>query len=156
MVLQLCKYVPYYEQGGVLIEVSPMLRVPRTFRTFSAMMAQCLTKLKVRAATGSATLLNVVKNPLRDHLPLGIKLIGTSSKAALKPMSEYVAQFSPQGTPEHFKSICYVIGAVSVGNPGMENDFEIDESICIASQGLSAACVCSKVCMAYEQHWGIL
>ena len=56
-----------------------MLRVPRTFKTFAAMMAQCLTKLKVRAATGSAVLLNVVKNDIHSRLPLGTKLIGTSS-----------------------------------------------------------------------------
>ena len=120
------------------------------------MMAQCLTKLKVRAATGSALLLNIVKNDVRDRLPLGCNFIGTSSMAALKPIAEYVQQLSPAGTDEHFKSIAYVIGAVSVGNPGMENDLGIDESICIASCGLSAACVCSKVCEAYENHWGVI
>ena len=77
-----------------------MLRVPRTFKTFAAMMAQCLTKLKVRAATGSAVLLNVVKNDIHARLPLGTKLIGTSSKAELKSMAEYAQEFSPIGTPE--------------------------------------------------------
>ena len=115
-----------------------------------------MTKLKIRAATGSAVLLNVIKNDVRSKLPLGTKLIGTSSMAELKPISEYVQKFSPAGTPEQFKSICYVIGAVSVGNPGMENDLGVDESICIASCGLSAACVCSKVCEAYENHWGVI
>ena len=65
-------------------------------------------------------------------------------------------KFSPAGTPEHHKSIAYVIGAVSVGNPGMENDLGIDDSICIASMGLSAAAVCSKLCRAYEEHWGVV
>lgn len=133
-----------------------MLRVPRTFKAFSAMMAQCLTKLKVRAATGSAILLNVIKNDVREKLPLGTKVIGTSSMAALRTMDEYVEKFSPSETPEKFKSIAFVIGAVSVGNPGMENDLDVDESICIASTGLSAACVCSKVCQSYEQHWGVV
>ena len=67
-----------------------MLRVPRTYKTFAAMMAQCLTKLKVRAAEGSAILLNVIKNDVREKLPLGTKLIGTSSKAELKTFAEYV------------------------------------------------------------------
>ena len=87
-------------QQNALIEVSPMLRVPRTYKTFAAMMAQCLTKFKVRAATGSATLLNVIKNDVRSRLPIGTKIIGTSSKAQLKTMSEYVEQFSGTGTPE--------------------------------------------------------
>ena len=133
-----------------------MLRVPRTYKAFAAMMAQCLTKLKVRAATGSAMLLNVIKNDVREKLPLGTKLIGTSTKAALKNIRDYVQDFSPVGTPQQFKSIAFVIGAVSVGNPGMENDLNVDESICIASTGLSAACVCSKVCKAYEEHWGVV
>ena len=71
-------------------------------------------------------------------------------------MREYVQDFSPIGTPQQFKSIAFVIGAVSVGNPGMENDLDVDESICIASTGLSAACVCSKICLAYEEHWGVV
>ncbi len=77
-----------------------MLRVPRTFKTFSALMAQCLTKLKVRAAQGSAVLLNIIKNDVRDKLPLGTKIIGTSSMAELKTMGEYVQEFSPVGTKE--------------------------------------------------------
>ena len=60
---------------------------------------------------------------MTDHLPIGIKIIGTSSKAELKSMQAYVEQLSPKGTPEWSKPICYVIGAVSVGNPGMENDY---------------------------------
>ena len=68
----------------------------------------------------------------------------------LKTFDQYVEQFNPTGSAEHHKSIAYVIGAVSVGNPGMENDLSIDDSICIASTGLSAACVCSKLCRAYE------
>ena len=96
-------------------------------------------------------MLSVVKNPVQDHLPLGIKIVGTSSKAELKSMKTYVQELTGD-TP---KSICYVIGAVSVGNPGMENDY-VETSISIASCGLSAACVCAKLCCAYEQHWGVV
>ena len=75
---------------NVLIEVGPQLQVPRTFKVFTAMMAQCLTKLKVRAESSSGTLLNVIKNPITDHLPIGCKIVGTSSMATLKTMSAYV------------------------------------------------------------------
>ena len=54
-----------------------------------------------------------------------------------------------------FKSVCYVIGAVSVGNPGMENDYAT-EYVCIASKGLSAACVCQKLCCSYENLFGVV
>ena len=84
-------------------------------------------------------------------MPLGIKIVGTSCKAELKPMKDYVQELSGD-TP---KSIAFVVGAVSVGNPGMENDY-VETSISIASCGLSAACVCTKICYAYEQHWGVV
>ena len=119
-------------------------------------MAQCLTKLKVRASTGSAMLLNIVKNPVSDHLPLGCKLVGTSSKAPLKTMEQYVAEFTAENTKKTFKPVCYVIWAVSVGNPGIENGLGIDAAICIASLGLSAACVCHKLCSAYEELWNVV
>ena len=129
----------------MIIEVSPQLRVPRSYKKFAALMAHCLTKLKIRSKTSSHSLLTVVKNPVQDHLPLGIKIVGTSCKAELKPMREYAKELSP-GAP---KSIAFVVGAVSVGNPGMENDY-VESSISIASCGLSAACVCTKICYAYE------
>ena len=66
--------------------------------------------------------MNIIKNPLTDHLPIGCKIIGTSSMAELKPMSDYVLQLSPMETISDVVPICYVIGAVSVGNPGMENE----------------------------------
>jgi rRNA small subunit pseudouridine methyltransferase Nep1 len=86
-------------------------------------MAQCLTKLKVRAESGSQTLLSVIKNPITDHLPIGCKIIGTSSLADLKTMKDYVQQLSPAGSSSWSKPIAYVIGAVSIGNPGMDNDY---------------------------------
>jgi len=36
-------------EEGVLIEINPMLKVPRTFKRFSFFMAQLLTKLRVRS-----------------------------------------------------------------------------------------------------------
>ena len=71
----------------MLIEVSPQLRVPRSYKKFAALMACCLTKLKIRSKTTSHSLMSVIKNPVTDYLPLGIKIIGTSCKAELKPMS---------------------------------------------------------------------
>ena len=71
-------------------------------------------------------------------------------------MKQYTEILSPKGTDKETKPIAFVIGAVSVGNPGMENDIVGDTSICISNTGLSAACVCAKICTAYEEHWGII
>jgi rRNA small subunit pseudouridine methyltransferase Nep1 len=54
---------------GVLIEVSPQIRIPRTFKRFAGLMVQLLHKLSIRAANGPHKLLKVIKNPIVDHLP---------------------------------------------------------------------------------------
>ena len=53
----------------MLIEVSPQIRIPRTFKRFAGLMVQLLHKLSIRAANGPHKLLKVIKNPVTDHLP---------------------------------------------------------------------------------------
>ena len=55
-----------------LIEVNPHIKIPRTFARFSSFMAQLLTKLKIRSATGSATLATIIKNPIEQYLPMNV------------------------------------------------------------------------------------
>ena len=128
-----------------------MLKVPRTFKRFSAFMAQLLTKLKVRSAQGSATLATVIKNPVTQYLPMGVKIVGTSNKADLVNVNDYVKTLGIEKKP-----FVFVIGAVSVGNPGMENDLVSGENISISKHGLSAACVCGKMCTALEKLWRVV
>ncbi|KAH7904686.1 EMG1/NEP1 methyltransferase-domain-containing protein [Hygrophoropsis aurantiaca] len=60
---------------GVLIEVNPHVRIPRTFKRFSGLMVQLLHKLSIRGVNGPEKLLKVIKNPVTDHLPVNtIKL----------------------------------------------------------------------------------
>ena len=110
--------------------------------------------MKIRAAGSSVTLMKVIKNPVTAHLPLGVKKIGTSTKGKLIRMGDYVKEL--MGTEEQQKKpIVFVIGAVSVGNPAMETEYT-DECVCISNYSLSAACVCSKVCEAFEDLWRVL
>jgi rRNA small subunit pseudouridine methyltransferase Nep1 len=55
--------------NNILIEVSPHVRIPRTYKRFAGLMVQLLHKLKIRAANGPETLLKVIKNPITAHLP---------------------------------------------------------------------------------------
>ena len=50
--------------------------------------------------------------------------------------------------------ICFVIGGVAKGNPGMEADY-IDDSICIYRYSLSASCCLSRIIQTYEDFWEI-
>lgn len=94
--------------------------------------------------------MKIIKNPVTEHLPIGVRKIGTSSKAPLVHMGDFIKKLGVEKKP-----IVFVIGAVSVGNPGMDNDY-VDESICVSSYNLSAACVCSKVCTYFEDLWRVL
>jgi len=129
---------------NVLIEINPQIRIPRTYKRFAGLMAQCLVKFRIRAEGGAATLMKVVKNPVLDRLPTGIRKIGTSTKGELIRIEDWVMKNVDKDKP-----CCFVIGAVSKGNPGMENDY-VDECVAISSYGLSAAAVCSKVTGAFE------
>lgn len=66
-----------------LIEINPQLKVPRTFKRFSAMMAQLLTKLRIRAVKSSVTLATIIKQPVQQYLPMNVQAIGTSKLAPL-------------------------------------------------------------------------
>jgi rRNA small subunit pseudouridine methyltransferase Nep1 len=69
---------------GVLIEVNPHVRIPRTFKRFSGLMVQLLHKLSIRGVNGPEKLLKVIKNPITDHLPPNtIKLSSYSQQCYL-------------------------------------------------------------------------
>jgi rRNA small subunit pseudouridine methyltransferase Nep1 len=136
-----------HTQRNVLIEVHPQVRIPRTYKRFSGLMVQLLHKLTIRAADGPMQLLKVVKNPVTQYFPVGCTKIGTSRESEkLIDINTYVKTLRPG-------PIVFVIGAFARGS--MEVDY-IDEQIAISSYGLSGAAVCSKVCYAMEQLWGVL
>jgi rRNA small subunit pseudouridine methyltransferase Nep1 len=120
---------------NVLIEVSPHMRVPRTYKRFAGLFAQLLTKLKIKAEDSQKTLLKVVKNTFDKVLPVNIRKIGTSSKAKLVDLQEYVDNLEEM---DNGKPLAFVIGAVSIGNPAMEVE-GIDDCVCVSSYSLSAA-----------------
>lgn len=85
--------------------------------------------MKIRATGSSVTLMKVIKNPVTQYLPMGIKKIGTSTKGQLIHINDYVKNQLMVNDPK--KPAIFVIGAVSVGNPAMEVDY-IDECVCIS------------------------
>ena len=120
-------------------------------------MAQLLSKYRLRSVHGSTMLASVVKQPVQQYLPANVTAVGTSKLAPLVKLSEHVKTLGVENKP-----LVFVIGAVSVGNPGMENDLGLTGSefhrhdISISKHGLSAACVCGKATAAMERLWGIV
>jgi rRNA small subunit pseudouridine methyltransferase Nep1 len=83
-------------EKGVLIDVSPQIRIPRTFRRFSGLMAQLLFKLSIRASNGPHKLLNVIKNPVTAHLPPNCRIHLLSVTGRLVSIPEYGAHRHPR------------------------------------------------------------
>ena len=74
-----------------------------------------MQKLKIRAVNTNKTLLKIIKNPVTDHMPIDTIKVGTSTKGELVSMRKFATKLDQK------KSVCYVIGAVSKGNPGLLN-----------------------------------
>jgi rRNA small subunit pseudouridine methyltransferase Nep1 len=134
-------------KNNVLIEINPKCRIPRTFKRFSGLFAQLLTKYKIRASESSEILLKVIKNPISDHLPMGSPIIATSEKSRLVDIDEYVSSLN-KGMP-----VIFVVGCMSQGD--LDIDYSND-SISVSSYPLSAAVVCSKLCNSFEKVWDVL
>lgn len=135
---------------GVLIEVNPSVRIPRTFKRFSGLMVQLLDKLSIRSVNSEDKLLKVIKNPITDHLPHNCKKITLSSDAKPVSVKEYV-----QSSLEPNQSLCVFVGAIARGKDDFADEF-VDEKISVSQYPLSASVAISKFCHGCEDAWGIL
>lgn len=125
---------------GVLIEVNPHVRIPRTFKRFSGLMVQLLLKLSIRSVQGNERLLTVIKNPISDHLPPNTHKITLSHNAPVQRLSEYI----PTIPKDH--SLAVFVGAMAHGQDNFA-DTIVDEKISISEYSLSASVACGKVCV---------
>lgn len=91
-------------------------------------------------------LLKVIKNPITDHLPVGVKKIGTSFSAK---------QVTKCGdlVPKDEAPIVFVVGAMARGS--IEVDYT-EDLVSISNYPLSAALTCTKLCSAFEEAWNVL
>ncbi|XP_074582051.1 uncharacterized protein LOC141838464 [Curcuma longa] len=134
-------------EKGILFEIKPHVRIPRTFKRFCGLMSQLLQKLSITAVGKREKLLNVIKNPVTRHLPVNSKKIGLSySSDKLVNLSNYVATASDD-TP-----LVFVVGAMAHGVISKDC---IDDFVSISEYPLSAACCLNRICSAFEQRWKI-
>jgi rRNA small subunit pseudouridine methyltransferase Nep1 len=133
----------------VLIEVSPTVRIPRTFKRFAGLMVQLLHRLSIRSTNSNDKLLRVIQNPITDHLPPKCRKITLSFDAPLVRVREYIE------TLEHKESICVFVGAMAKGNDTFADEL-VDDKIAISNFSLSASVACSKFCHAAEDAWDIM
>ncbi|KAK4699080.1 rRNA small subunit pseudouridine methyltransferase Nep1, partial [Phenoliferia sp. Uapishka_3] len=134
---------------GVLIEVNPSVRIPRTFKRFGGLMVQLLHRLSIRSINGSEKLLKVIKNPITDHLPTLSHKITLSFDATPVRLNQYL----PTIPDTH--SIVVFVGAMAHG-PDNFADHMVDEKIAISEYSLSASVACGKFCCAVEDLFDVL
>ncbi|KAL1642774.1 18S rRNA pseudouridine methyltransferase [Diplodia intermedia] len=134
---------------GVLIEVSPSVRIPRTFKRFAGLMVQLLHRLSIRSTTSQEKLLKVIKNPITDHLPPNCRKVTLSFDAPVVKVREYIEDLDPN------QSICVFIGAMAKGKDDFADEFK-DDSISISNYSLSASVACSKFCHGAEEVWDVI
>lgn len=106
---------------------------------------QLLHKFSIRAENGPK-LLKVIKNPITDHLPVGIEKVAMSfSSKVIKNCKELV--------PTTEEPIAMIIGAMARGS--LDVDYT-EETVSISNYPLSAALTCTKLCSAFEEAWNII
>lgn len=134
-------------EKGVLFEIKPHVRLPRTFKRFCGLMSQLLQKLSITAEGTREKLLNVIKNPVTKYLPVGARKIGLSYKAEKSVnLFDYVAKSNDD------EQLVFVVGAMAHGK--IEKEYS-DDYIQICSYPLSAACCLNRICSSLEQKWNI-
>ncbi|KAH8506685.1 hypothetical protein H0E87_013474 [Populus deltoides] len=130
---------------GVLFEVKPHVRIPRTYKRFAV---QLLQKLSITAVGNREKLLRVIKNPVTQYLPLNSRKIGFShSSEKLVQMEKYVAGVGDD------TDLVFVVGAMSHGK--IECDY-VDDFISVSEYPLSAAWCIARVCEAVSKKWRVL
>jgi len=132
---------------GVLIEVSPQIRIPRTFKRFAGLMVQLLHKLSIRAANGPHKLLKVIKNPITDHIPPNSRIVSMSVQGRLVSVPKFIPTL-PADVPH-----VYVAGAFAHGK--VEAEYA-EECIALSQYPLSGAAALARLCNGYENLLGIL
>ncbi|XP_030456024.1 uncharacterized protein LOC115677103 isoform X2 [Syzygium oleosum] len=129
---------------GVLFEVKPHVRIPRTYKRFSGIMLQLLQKLSITAAGKREKLLRVIKNPVTQYLPVNARRIGFShSSEKVVEMQDYVAAIGDD------IPLVFVVGAMAHGK--IESEYT-DDFISISNYPLSAACCINIICDAVRKH----
>ncbi|KAJ8770038.1 hypothetical protein K2173_009791 [Erythroxylum novogranatense] len=135
-------------EKGVLFEVKPHVRIPRTYKRFAGIILQLLQKLSIRAVGKNEKLMNVIKNPVTKYLPLNSCKIGFSySSNKLIKMGNYLS------TIDEDKDLVFVVGAMAHGK--IDCDY-IEDFIAISEYPLSAAWCIARICEGLANKWSIL
>ncbi|XP_045796764.1 ribosomal RNA small subunit methyltransferase NEP1-like [Trifolium pratense] len=140
------KMVYIRTEKGVLIEVRPDTRIPRTFKRFAGLMLQLLQELRI--SDGGKRLLRIIKNPVTQYLPTNSWKAGLSSSSKkVVNMKDYLSTI-----PSNL-DLVFVVGAMAYGK--VETDYT-EDYIAVSEYQLTAAYCIARICNSIEGKWNIL
>ncbi|XP_022147804.1 ribosomal RNA small subunit methyltransferase nep-1 [Momordica charantia] len=141
------KVVYVKTEKGLLIEIKPYVRLPRTQKRFYGVMLQLLQKLSITAAGKREKLFRVIKNPVTQYLPASSRKIGFShSSDKLVKMRNYLDDVRTDA------DLVFVLGAMAHGK--IETDYT-DDLLAISEYPLSASCCIADICKDLAEKWNV-
>ncbi|VFQ67675.1 unnamed protein product [Cuscuta campestris] len=133
--------------SGVVLEVKPHTRIPRTCKRFCGLMVELFQKSCVRAKDTGEVLIRVLQGPLTQHIPENARVIGLSySSEKVVDIEDYVSTL-----PDEL-DVVFVVGTMANGKVSQDGK---DDYISVSHYPLGAKCCAGLICEALEQKWNI-
>ncbi|KAJ0963431.1 hypothetical protein J5N97_028553 [Dioscorea zingiberensis] len=131
--------------NGVLFEVKPYVRLPRTCKRFCGIMVDFLQKARVCSGDGNEALLRVIEEPVTRHLPSNARIIGLSyGSEKLVNLKNYVSALNDD------LNLVFVLGPMNCGDIKMDY---VDEFISVSPYSMRVNVCLGTVCELLEKVW---
>ncbi|TQD83454.1 hypothetical protein C1H46_031000 [Malus baccata] len=132
--------------NGVLFEIKPHVRIPRTCRRFCGVMLELLDKKCIRTKDTNEILMRVIAEPVTRHLPVNSRVVGLSySSEKVVDIDDYVNSASDE------LNLVFVVGELAHGKI---NEYT-DDFISVSNYPLSAKGCIGLICESLEHKWKI-
>ncbi|KAK4394591.1 Ribosomal RNA small subunit methyltransferase NEP1 [Sesamum angolense] len=133
--------------NGVLFEVKPHVRIPRTLPRFNGLMCNGLLEKSRIRTNENETLMRVVEEPVTRHLPTNSRIIGISNSShKLVDVNCYINAASDD------MHLVFVVGACASQEI---NQKYIDDIISVTDYPLEPQARTDLICRALERKWKI-
>ncbi|KAJ0963438.1 hypothetical protein J5N97_028560 [Dioscorea zingiberensis] len=128
--------------NGVVFEVKPYVRLPRTCKRFCGIMVDFLQKARVCSGDGNEALLRVIEEPVTRHLPSNSRIIGLSyGSEKLVNLKNYVSALNDD------LNLVFVLGPMNCGDIKMDY---VDEFISVSPYSMRVNVCLGTVCLSFS------
>ncbi|XP_027173041.1 ribosomal RNA small subunit methyltransferase NEP1-like isoform X1 [Coffea eugenioides] len=134
-------------ENGVLFEVKPQVRIPRTLQRFCGLMMNLLEKSCIRTEGTKEVLLRVIQEPVTRYLPTNSHIIGLShTSPKVVNIEDYLSAVDDD------INLTFVVGTSVQGEI---NQQYVDDCLTVTNYPLSAKGSIGMICHVLEHKWNI-